>query len=109
MLRRISVVLISALLMMGFTTSVAWADQPPNKGQGGATENKRTGAPDNPNGFGTVTSQLGTALGGVGSHTSGSPPARTRTPSRPSAWAWATSPAMTAGGGRPRQHRRPPR
>ena len=70
MSRRISVVLISALLMMGFTTSVAWADQPPNKGQSGATEDKRTGAPINPNGFGTVTSQLGTALGGVGSHTS---------------------------------------
>ena len=48
MLRRISVVLISALLMMGFTTSVAWADQPPNKGQGGATEDKRTGAPTTP-------------------------------------------------------------
>ena len=73
MLRRISVVLISALLMMGFTTSVAWADQPPNKGQAGSDEIKSTGKPTNPNGFGTVTSQLATADDldpGIGTHTS---------------------------------------
>jgi hypothetical protein len=82
MLRRISVVLISALLMMGFTTSVAWADQPPNKGQAGSDEIKSTGQPvdangdSTANGFGAVTSQRATSdLGGdVGEHASGFAP-----------------------------------
>ena len=68
--KRIAAVLLSAPLMLGFSTAVAYADQPPNKGQGGATEDKSTGAPTNPNGFGTVSSQLATTDTGIGDHTS---------------------------------------
>jgi hypothetical protein len=73
MLRRISVVLISAPLMLGFGAAVANADAPDGKGNTSAEENS-TGAPVNPNGFGAVSSQLATSLGGLGSHTSGFAP-----------------------------------
>jgi hypothetical protein len=54
---------------------VAWADQPPNKGQPGATEEKVTGTPNNPNGFGAVVSpQRASTVHDIGEHASGSPP-----------------------------------
>ena len=68
--KRIAAVLVSAPLMLGFSAAVAYADQPPDKGQAGSDEIKSTTGPTSPNGFGAVTSQLATALGGVGSHTS---------------------------------------
>jgi hypothetical protein len=78
MLRRISVVLISAPLMLGFGAAVANADAPDGKGNTSAEENStgKPGDPDNPNpnGFGAVSSQLATSLGGLGSHTSGFAP-----------------------------------
>jgi hypothetical protein len=59
-LRRISVVVVSVLLMLALAgTSTALADPPDGKGQPGATEEKEKGQPDNPNGFGTVVSQKG--------------------------------------------------
>jgi hypothetical protein len=74
MLKRIATVLVSAPLMLGFGTAVTNADAPDGKGANGGAEENSTGAPTNPNGFGTVTSQLATGLGGIGEHTSGFAP-----------------------------------
>lgn len=71
--KRIAAVLVSAPLMLGLGTAVAHADAPDGKGNTSAEENS-TGAPTNPNGFGAVSSQLATSLGGLGSHTSGFAP-----------------------------------
>ena len=54
--------------MLGFGTAVASADAPDGKGNTSAEENS-TEAPVNPNGFGAVSSQLATSLGGIGDHT----------------------------------------
>jgi hypothetical protein len=70
-LRRISVVVVSVLLMLALAgTSTALADPPDGKGQPGATEEKEKGQPDNPNGFGTVVSQKGCNYHDVGEHSS---------------------------------------
>jgi hypothetical protein len=55
------------------TAVPAWADAPGGKGNTSvedANGDKSTGAPTNANGFGTVSSQLATAVGGLGDHTS---------------------------------------
>ena len=76
--KRIAAVLVSAPLMLGFGAAVANADAPDGKGNTSAEENStgKPGDPDNPNpnGFGAVSSQLATSLGGLGSHTSGFAP-----------------------------------
>ena len=71
--KRIAAVLVSAPLMLGLGTAMAHADAPDGKGNTSAEENS-TEAPTNPNGFGAVSSQLATSLGGLGSHTSGFAP-----------------------------------
>ena len=82
--------------MTGFTTSAGWADQPPNKGQPGATEEKVTGTPNNPNGFGAVVSQRASTVHDIGEHASGlGPPARIRIRFPRSVWVSATSCAPT--------------
>jgi hypothetical protein len=76
--KRIAAVLVSAPLMLGLGTAVAHADAPDGKGNT-STEENSTGAPVNPNGFGAVSSQLATSLGGLGSHTSGFAPGQRNT------------------------------
>ena len=56
MLRHISVLLMSVLVVSALASSVALAEQP-NRGVPGATEDKETGSPGDPNDWGTVTSQ----------------------------------------------------
>jgi hypothetical protein len=57
MLSRISVLLMAVLVMSALASSVTLAVAPVNKGQQGATEDKETGPPGDPNDWGTVTSQ----------------------------------------------------
>jgi hypothetical protein len=49
---------------------LALADPPDGKGQPGATEEKKQGQPENPNGFGTVVSQKASHYRDVGEHSS---------------------------------------
>jgi len=78
MLKRISVLLLSALLTVGLTASVAMGNTvtPPDqdkihddKGQPNADEEKETGAPDDPNAWGSVAAQLADE-GVMGAHSS---------------------------------------
>ena len=76
MLKRISVLLLSALLTVGLTAPVALAAPPDNKGACDnavnpdcAEEDKGTGSPDDPNSWGSVASELGDA-GVMGEHSS---------------------------------------
>jgi hypothetical protein len=72
-LRRISVVVVLVLLMLAFAGSAALAAPPDGKGQPGATETtKDTGAPTDPNCFGTAASQVATTFpaGSLGEHSS---------------------------------------
>ncbi len=69
-MRRISVVVLSGLLMLALAGGAALAAPPDGKGQPGAAETKETGRPDNPNGFGTVVSQKGCNYHDVGEHSS---------------------------------------
>jgi hypothetical protein len=71
-LRRISVVVVLVLLMLAFAGSAALAAPPDGKGQPGATEPKDTGAPNDPNCFGTAASQVATTFpaGSLGEHSS---------------------------------------
>ena len=68
-LKHIGTVLVAAPLALGFGTAVANADSPGGKGID-SVEDQSTGTPDNPNGFGAVSSQLATTLHGIGGHTS---------------------------------------
>ena len=78
MLKRISVLLLSALLTVGLTANVAMGNTvtPPDqdkihddKGQPNADEEKETGAPDDPNAWGSVAAQLADE-GVMGAHSS---------------------------------------
>jgi hypothetical protein len=69
-LRRISVVVLSVLLMLALAGGAALAAPPDGKGQPGAGEEKETGQPENPNGFGTVVSQKASHYHDVGEHSS---------------------------------------
>jgi hypothetical protein len=78
MLRRISVLLLSALLTVGLTPSVAMGATvtPPDqekihddKGQPNADEPKEPGGPDDPNSWGSVAAQLADE-GVMGAHSS---------------------------------------
>ena len=78
MLKRISVLLLSALLTVGLTASVAMGNTvtPPDqdkihddKGQPNADEPKDTGSPDDPNAWGSVAAQLADE-GVMGAHSS---------------------------------------
>ena len=69
-MRRISIVVVSIVLMSVLAGSVALAAPPDGKGQPGAAETKETGQPDNPNGFGTVVSQKASHYHDVGKHSS---------------------------------------
>ena len=78
MFKRISVLLLSALLTVGLTPSVAMGNTvtPPDqdkihddKGQPNADEEKETGAPDDPNAWGSVAAQLADE-GVMGAHSS---------------------------------------
>jgi hypothetical protein len=69
-LRRISVVVLSVLLMLALAGGAALAAPPDGKGQPGATEEKEPGQPENPNGFGTVVSQKASHYHDVGEHSS---------------------------------------
>ena len=69
-MRRISVVVLSVLLMLALAGSAALAAPPEGKGQPGAKEDKEQGKPANPNGFGTVVSQKGCNYHDVGKHSS---------------------------------------
>jgi hypothetical protein len=60
----------SSIVMLSlFTAAPALADAPDSKGQSRATEEKTPGAPENPNGWGSVVSDFG-RLGIIGSHAS---------------------------------------
>jgi hypothetical protein len=76
LMRRIISLLVATLLMVALAANVALAAQPEGKGQGEATDStgKDTGEPTDPNGFGTVTSQLGAGDHSVGDHSSGFAP-----------------------------------
>ena len=69
MLKRISVLLLSALLTVGLTAPVALAAPLEDKGQPQATEPKDTGSPDDPNSWGSVSAQLADE-GVMGAHSS---------------------------------------
>ncbi len=79
-MRRVSVVVLSVLLMLALAcSSVALAAPPDGKGQPGAAEEKQKGKPDNPSGFGGAASQVATdkgpntgteGKGGLGEHSS---------------------------------------
>jgi hypothetical protein len=84
-LRRINVVVVSVLLMslmLALAGSAALADRPPTKGQNCdavTCEDKQTGKPVNPSGFGGAASQVATdkteatgtkGKGGLGEHSS---------------------------------------
>src|SRR5687768_13998986 len=84
-LRRISVVVLSVLLMLALASSAALTERPAGKGQGcDGCEPKQQGKPDNPkpdnpNGFGSAASQVATdkgpntgteGKGGLGEHSS---------------------------------------
>jgi hypothetical protein len=56
--------------MLALAGSVALAAPPDGKGQPRATEEKQTGQPENPNGFGTVVSQKASHYHDVGEHSS---------------------------------------
>jgi hypothetical protein len=60
MLRHISVLLVSVLVLVALAASVALAAPPAGKGQPGATDPdpKSTGSPTDPNCWGEVTSQV---------------------------------------------------
>ena len=58
MLRHISVLLVSVLVLVALAASVALAAPPAGKGQPGATEEKSTGSPTDPNCWGEVTTQV---------------------------------------------------
>jgi hypothetical protein len=59
MLRHISVLLLSVLVLVALAASVALAAPPAGKGQPGATEQpKSTGSPTDPNCWGEVTTQV---------------------------------------------------
>jgi hypothetical protein len=74
-MRRFILLWVACLLTVGLTATVALAEgAPPKKGQPGATEDKSTGEPTNANGFGTVTSQVGSTTHTVGDHSSGFAP-----------------------------------
>jgi hypothetical protein len=71
-LRRISVVVLLVLLMLVFAATAALAAPPDGKGvpRIGEGEEKHTGQPENPNGFGTVVSQKASYYHDVGEHSS---------------------------------------
>ncbi len=71
-MRRISVVVLSVLLMLSLAGSAALADPPDGKGQPRADETKDTGSPKDPNCFGTAASQVATTFppGSFGEHAS---------------------------------------
>ena len=71
-MRRVSVVVLSVLLMLALASSAALAERPDNKGQNCEAvtcEEKEKGKPDNPRGFGSAASQVATN-GGLGEHSS---------------------------------------
>ena len=67
---RISVFVLLGLLMLALAGSAALAAPPDGKDQPRATEEKQTGQPENPNGFGTVVSQKASHYHDVGEHSS---------------------------------------
>ena len=67
---RISVFVLLGLLMLALEGSAALAAPPDGKDQPRATEEKQTGQPENPNGFGTVVSQKASHYHDVGEHSS---------------------------------------
>ena len=76
---RVSVVVLSVLLMLTLACSAAVAAPPDGKGQPGAAEEKQKGKPDNPSGCGGAASQVATdkgpntgteGKGGLGEHSS---------------------------------------
>jgi hypothetical protein len=78
-LGRISVFVLLALLMLVVAATAALAAPPDGKGQPRAAEEKQTGQPENPNGFGSAASQVATdkgpntgteGKGGLGEHSS---------------------------------------
>ena len=71
-MRRVSVVVLSVLLMLALASSAALADPPDGKGQPRASEPKETGSPKDPNCFGTAASQVATTFppGSFGEHAS---------------------------------------
>jgi hypothetical protein len=71
-LRRISVVVLSVLLMLTLAGSAALAAPQAGKGQPGAKEDKQTGKPADPNCWGQTASHMATTLppGGFGEHAS---------------------------------------
>ena len=70
-MRRISVVVVLVVLMLALAGSAALAAPPSGKGQPRATtEPKDTGAPNDPNCWGTAASQIATTSGGIGKHAS---------------------------------------
>ncbi len=81
-MRRVTVVVLSVLLMLALASSAALAERPDNKGQNCEAvtcEDKEKGKPDNPNGFGSAASQVATdkgpntgtpGKGGLGEHSS---------------------------------------
>ena len=84
MLRRISVLLLSALLMVAVSANVALAaageGKLSNKGQPGSDEPKTQGSPDDPNAWGSVVTQTaipseeeGVDAGTFGKHASNPP------------------------------------
>jgi hypothetical protein len=70
MLNRIILLLVSALLIAALAANVALATPPEDKGQPSAEEPKIPGSPDNPNGWGTVTSQRASTAHDIGEHAS---------------------------------------
>ena len=78
MLRRISVLLLSALLMVAVSANVALAaageGKLSNKGQPGSDEPKTQGSPDDPNAWGSVITQTAMQSEGTfGQHASNPP------------------------------------
>ncbi len=71
-MRRVSVVVLSVLLMLALAGSAALADPPDGKGQPRASEPKDTGSPKDPNCWGQTASHMATTLppGGFGEHAS---------------------------------------
>jgi hypothetical protein len=79
-----SVIVPAGLGLATAFAAPAWADAPDGKGNTSAedsdgTKSDSTGKPDNPNGFGAVSSQLATAVGGLGEHTSSFAPGQHNT------------------------------